>query len=247
MVGLFMNSKPKKRLSVWVYIMLIFVIVFAIFLFMISRQPQKKLSENIIPTTKPTQIPIPTSIPTIAPTPKIKKINEDYYLFENEELNLSFEYRTSWGKPELNWDSWDKNNYSMYIIFPGIPVKSERDGNVLILSAVNPLAELPGRGGSWAGLGWFIKNEDYLKELCSQQNESCKMYKNKNNISIVKKYEAVGTDGGSNDFKSNQYYIYNPNSLYSGIVISDERIKKTIFPDVEKEVSDLVNSLRFIK
>jgi len=231
------EEPKKKKTSIWIWITSIIIIIL---FYIILRQQQllntnkQPISDNIIPIIEPTQIPTPT----IQPELWSNNINKDYLLFENEELKVIFEYPKKWGKHDFN------NKWNLGITFDKISDNYELPGSGLVFVATNPTeGPIDGMGGSWILDGYGLKTEDDFKKLCPEENETCKVYKNKNGIIVIKKYELPSL--GANN-KTNQYYIFNPNSLYSSIVISDCLFNKEIIPNAEKEVEDLVNSLRFI-
>jgi hypothetical protein len=239
------SSKNKLK---WIILAIIFLFAIgseAYFLNVKTRKisplNQQKTINDIIPITKPTQ----SQTAKTQPTPEIRSINNAFNFLADKDLNITFEYPITWGDPHFWWDGMDADHlYSKVIIFPNIG----RAGNSgVAFSAINPLSQPPGRGTYWGDSGYKLKSEEDFQNLCPEESDSCKIYKNKNGITIIKKYESVGTEGGINDFKSNQYYIHNSNSQYSSIVISDERFDKDIVPNAEKEIGNLVNSLRFIK
>jgi hypothetical protein len=236
-------TSPGNKWNLIILIIILLIIVLGSLCYLGIRQNQfieqnqDKTSENINLAIKPTQIPTPT----LQPTPKIRILNNNYMLFTNEDLNISFEYPTIWGKLNILWNG---ENYLMATVFSNIS-KNENSG--IVLAATNPLSNPPGRGAFWGDSGRTLKTEEDFKLLCPEQNELCKSYKNNYGITVIKKNEYVGVGIDAKGSKSSQYYIYNPNSLYSSIIVSDERFDKKIVPNAEKEVENLVNSLRFIK
>lgn len=272
MVGLFMNEisnqeqaiiqpvteniKPKNQYSFFILISILVVIILFLIYMVLNQQKQiekiknQKSVTDTVPIIEPTPIPITTVKPKQYPTlmsERSENSNDNYCGFKNEDLNVIFEYPCRWG---------EKNYYNgkgyLGIFFKVTTnnfddIKNIFSDNGLVVVASDPLSKerLDGVGGDWIMEGGYIlKTKDDFKNLCPKENEFCKKYINSYGVSIVKKYEFARNGA---EKKTNQYYVYNQNSIYSSIVISDDSFDKTNYPPAEKEVADLVDSLRFIK
>jgi len=190
------KKNNEKQFSKLILVAFIFFIVIIVLPYVTKQQssiPQKQPTTGkvIVPATKLTSI--------------YKNNKSEYYLFEYKELNISFMYPYEWGQPFISF--WEGSPQTQRIGFSKLP-----ENNKTVIYATNPTNIEPlERTGGYMDGGRNIKSEDDLKKICSKENnDSCKTYKNKNGITVVKKQTYSDIDINSNN-TVNVYSLYTPN------------------------------------
>lgn len=162
----------------------------------------------------------------------------DLTSYTNDRLKLAFSYPKDWGaiteKDELPLAGQVRLNISDEIFL--VADNGERGGD---------------RGGYWGDYASFIKSESDVTNFCGnpftfpERIQSCNILKNNNGISYAKTQEEICTEGGCFGDATN-YYFYNPNSEYTGIVMSSDRLKDNNILDLDKKLDEIAKGLRFL-
>lgn len=160
-------------------------------------------------------------------------LNESLWNYLDKELWISFSYPKSRWEIEKEYDT------------PG----NEGIG-LAILSIWWNVAFAFGnwKPSLWRWAFWWdeakeIKDENKINKLCDWKNEPCNINKNKNGITYVKESRKYKEMGEENWKSMTIYTLFNPDSQFPWIVISNERFNNLN----EKEFDAMVDSIEFIK
>lgn len=149
--------------------------------------------------------------------------------FSNPELGISFSY------PSNRWtitQETESNNWSKYLI--GLL----KNWNMFFVfhNGGTPLA----RWSFWWDAAQSINNSAYISNFCADKT-NCTLHTNNNRIPYVKYYYEAGVMWSDQTKSTLSYYLFNPNSSFHGIILSNDRI-----PEVsETDLDTIVQSIQF--
>ena len=153
---------------------------------------------------------------------------EEMAAYSSDTLKLAFSYPTTWE----NLDMIDEPDHKALTI----------DGNIF-LGADNG-EESVGRGAYWGDDAELIVGADYISNYCDEvESDECAIYTNDNGVTYVK---WTGEYGGFEITVQTNYYIYNSNSEYRGVILSAERLNDAGVENAEEDLEELVESLYFL-
>lgn len=152
--------------------------------------------------------------------------------YENKTLNISFSYPQDWGDVSQEKDGTDHISLSVF------------KSSIIFLAADNG-GESVGRGAYWGDNAELIDSQSYINNLCDTKSEaqSCEIKTNSSGVKYAKVVEEV-LKFGDPTIETN-YYIYNPNSEFRGILLSTERLRSENINDLESKLQSLVDSFYF--
>lgn len=152
--------------------------------------------------------------------------------YENKTLNVSFSYPQDWEDVSQEKNGTDHISLSVF------------ESSIIFLAADNG-GESVARGGYWGDGAELIDSQSYINNLCDTKNEaqSCEIKTNSSGVKYVKVVEEVFKFGDPT-IETN-YYIYNPNSGFRGIILSTERLRTKNISDLENKLQNLVDSFYF--
>ena len=175
------------------------------------------------------------------------KIDKDVKMFSDKNIGIQFVY-----KQELGDIVSEKSDNLQTLLF------SKYNDNGLFLTA-NDGEESIGRGAFWGDEAYSITNQEYINNFC-EGKENCTIGVNNHGIKFAKvvdeKYTAdlsCSIEPENNSCKTERavfYYLYNPDSKYKGIVLSDARLNNAPELDLnDKEylMDMIVSSINYIK
>lgn len=151
--------------------------------------------------------------------------------FTNNVLSLEFNYPEEFGVINIMEDGND--HYGLRLFNEDIFLAAD-NGN-----------ESVKRGAYWGDTAEFIDNQEYINNFCNEKKD-CVVNNNSNGITFAKWNKEVKQLDGE-VIESIYYYIYNSYSDYRGIIVSDERIKKHNFTDLEVKMDEMIDSFYFLK
>lgn len=167
--------------------------------------------------------------------------------FQNEELALIFDYPTSWGNITIHDDAAAPSGTNMKWL-----AGSVGSGDHTFLAADDPSNASEGRGGTWFDTVDQINTYEDVTGFCTGKQE-CEIIQTKENDITVARYNTQMSGFFGEAYpKTYTYYLYNPNSAFSGILISasgiinTDQLSGTEKVRVEQEVADLVDSIDFL-
>lgn len=150
--------------------------------------------------------------------------------FSDTEIWVSFSYPSSrWPiTKDVETNSWNK-----YLII------LSKDWNTFLAfhNGWTPLA----RWGFWWDQASAINNTWYISDFC-QNKSNCTINTNTNWIQYAKYNEEYGEMWSDTINTRLMYYIFNPNSRYRGIIMSNERISNEPISNLDS----IINSLSFL-
>ena len=150
--------------------------------------------------------------------------------FSDTEVWVSFSYPNNWGT--LTKDS-ETNNWSKYLI---ILLKNWNTFFAFHNWGI-PLA----RWSFWWDQASAINSSWYISNFC-QNKTNCTIQTNTNWIQYAKYNEEYSEMWSSQTNTRLMYYIFNPNSSYHGLIMSNERIPNESVSDLDA----IINSLSFL-
>lgn len=153
--------------------------------------------------------------------------------YENRTLNVAFSYPQDWGSISQENDGTDHVALSVF------------EAVTIFLAADNG-DDSVGRGAYWGDDAELIDSQKYVDDLCRTKSEaeSCAIKINSFGVEYAKVVEEVFKFGDST-IETN-YYIYNPNSEFRGIIFSTERLRGRNIQNLEEKLESLVDSFYFI-
>lgn len=161
-------------------------------------------------------------------------INPTYTLesYENKTLNIAFFYPQDWGNISQEKNGTDHITLSAF------------QAPTVFLAADNGGKSVP-RGAYWGDSAGLIDSQSYIDNLCGTKNKAqkCEIKINSAGVKYAKVVEEVMDIGGST-IETN-YYIYNSNSEFRGIIISTDRLKAKNTEALEEKLQNLVDSFHF--
>lgn len=152
--------------------------------------------------------------------------------YESDTLNIAFSYPQDWGNISQEKDGTDHIALSVF------------EKSIIFLAADNG-SESVGRGAYWGDSAGLIDSQGYINNLCDTKNEAqnCEIKTNPTGVKYAKVVEEVFKFGDPT-IETN-YYIYNPNSKFRGIILSTERLKSKNISNLESKLQNLVDSFYF--
>lgn len=159
--------------------------------------------------------------------------------YKNDGLKLAFTYPKDWGVITEG----DRFPYVGQIIL--------RLFDTTFLAANNDFGG-GDRGGYWGDYAWFIGNQSSIINFCNDpfqfpdRIESCSILQNENGISYAKTQEEICSEAGCSGIATN-YYLYNPNSEFRGIVISSAFLRDNNISRLDTQLDELVQSISFLQ
>lgn len=170
---------------------------------------------------------------TVRSTVTDKEDDTSLKSYENKTLNISFSYPQDWGDVSQKKDGTDHIALSVF------------ESSVVFLAADNG-GESVARGAYWGDSAELIDSQNYVNNLCDTKGEaqSCEIKTNSSGVQYAKVVEEVFQMGGGTI--GTNYYIYNPNSEFRGIILSTDRLREKDVSDLESKLQNLVDSLYFI-
>ncbi|MDP2631339.1 MAG: hypothetical protein Q8P30_01050 [Candidatus Uhrbacteria bacterium] len=173
-------------------------------------------------------------LPTVIDEPS-EVVASGSLIYQGEELGLSFEYPAKW--EEITEDT----DHGHFIL---------KAGDDTFLSADNYPYEGPDRGFGWTDLAVLIEGSESIDNFCENpifpQNNirDCEVLTNTNGVTYVKTLEEMQAEGGLLGIAHN-YYLFNPNADFSGIVISSIWLDENNLFNLENTLDRLVKSIKF--
>lgn len=171
-------------------------------------------------------------------------------VYRNEKLGLQFEYPSEWGILE---ESAERGCYqAQEKITEQDPCEHidllfiDLDWPVNLLSTYSILFSQHSvdRGGYWGDAAGGIKDENFVKNYCNDKDKNkCRVYRNTNDVLIVRSIEDVGYDEG----EAVVYYIKSSHPVFFGLVLSSDRFRNVGITNLEQKLDRLVDSLSFIQ
>lgn len=133
----------------------------------------------------------------------------DFKRYDDEELGFGFALPEGWGEISKREEM---NHRSLSL-----------EGGSVFLGADNG-GENVGRGGYWGDSAELITDQDYITKLCETKTDakSCEIRTNDAGLTYAKVTEDIVQFGPS--VEGINYYIFNPNNDYRGIILSTERL-----------------------
>lgn len=168
-----------------------------------------------------------------------EQTDENLTSYSNDQLKISFSYPKEWGLIEEKTE------------LPLIGQITLVFSDDIFLSASNGYRNAD-RGGYWGDYAYFLNDQSTITDFCKEpftypeRIKSCAILTNNNGIIYAKTQEEICTEGGCSGLAVN-YYLYNPNSEFRGLVISSDRLKDNNILELEEKLDELVNNLNFVK
>lgn len=156
-------------------------------------------------------------------------INTNISTFSDAEIWVSFDYPISWWT--ITKDSETNNTKYLVMLL--------KNWNTFFAfhNWDTPLA----RWSFWWDEAKNINNSTYISNFC-QNKTNCTINTNTNWIQYAKYYEEYWEMWSTQINTRLMYYIFNPNSSYRGIVMSNEKIPNESISDL----NNIINSLSFL-
>ena len=150
-------------------------------------------------------------------------------LFSDTELGVSFSYPTSWGTITKEAES---NSWSQYLL------TFLQSWHIFFAfhNGGTPVA----RWAFWWDAAQYITTSGYISDFCTNKT-GCTLHTNKNDIPYVKYYFEEGIMWGSGSKSIILYYLFNPNSSFHGIIMSNA----SMLDEPEASRDAMVNSIQF--
>lgn len=183
---------------------------------------------------------------TVAPANNF--INQ-FTTYQNKNLGLSFSYPADWGPmitdTEMGYqENEDFTKQPTCEVQQTLELAGLRSG--LFLSAHNILGCGPaGRGGWFGDEAQKFTSWDKVTEWCENTGDDCEILTNKNNIKVAHSHTKTTEIWGETYQDLDLYALYNQNSDLPGIIISNERFISSGLGRSEKELRNLVDSIKF--
>jgi len=131
--------------------------------------------------------------------------SSNYKLYTVKKANFSIEC-------PKNWEIIQEDDGSKVIFL-------SKKGEGTFLSLGNEKGQYgPGRGGFWGDNSLNIDSEKYI--LDNYNNFNTALYLTDNNITVLHRISVYINPRDESPVVSNMFYIYNPNSIYHGILFS---------------------------
>jgi hypothetical protein len=156
----------------------------------------------------------------------------DLKSYKNGTLNVAFSYPQDWGNVSQENEGTAHISLSVF------------EAATIFLAAYND-DEGPDRGAYWGDMAKLINSQSYINSLCNTKSEaqSCEIKTNSSGVKYAKVVEEV-IKFGDPTVETN-YYIYNPNSTFRGIIISTERLREKGIENLEQKLQNLIESFYF--
>jgi len=170
-----------------------------------------------------------------------------YNEYIDETIGISFYYPKSWGDIAVHEEPMADPAQSSTSAHTLILKTGNDETQYIFLSAV--AAKGPDRGGYWGDEALNIDGNDWVNGYC-EGKESCTLFTNKNGITIAKIANLeVALNEATNATASMQYYLYNPNNIFHGIVMSTVALENSgaAFEEVPAGLEEIANTLTFIE
>lgn len=157
--------------------------------------------------------------------------NPNVSTFSDTEIWVSFSYPSNW------WEitkSSEENDGKKYLI--GLS-KDKENIFAVFHNGGTPVA----RWGFWWDMAMNISGSAYVSSFCTGKTK-CTVHTNSNDIPYVKYYYEAGVMGSEQTKSTIAYYLFNPNSDFRGIIVSNDRIPN----EPESSLDTIVESFKFI-
>ncbi len=174
-------------------------------------------------------------IPVVIEEPTTTTSDSGFLTYTSEDLALSFQYPAKW--ENITEDS----DHGHFIL---------KAGDDTFLSADNYPYEGPDRGFGWTDLAVLIEGSESIDNFCEDpifpQNNvrDCEVLTNANGVTYVKTLEEMQAEGGLLGIAHN-YYLFNPDADFTGIVISSIWLDENNLFNLENTLDRLVKSINF--
>lgn len=168
----------------------------------------------------------------------------DLTTYTDEVVGIQFSYPSEWGVVTVNDEKGscdssytdDDCNFRTYLFSDlgeaSVFMVAETSGHHL-----NPV----GRDAFWGDQAGSV-GKTYATDC--EKDQSCSLVENSNGL-VLSKYDSDPMTAGGIGYIPERYYLYNPNSEYYGIILSDSRIKsEEITPEFFKQT--VIDSLTFV-
>lgn len=185
--------------------------------------------------------------PTVAPANNF--VNQ-LSVYKNKEAGISFSYPTDWGPiisgVEMGYPNGDDGaklatcKHQLFLELTGID-------SGLFLAADNTGDCGPaGRGGWFGDQAAAFTDWDKINEWCQTTGDECEIFTNQNGLEIAHVYDKGGEVWGEVLQDLDFFALYNPtNGELPGVIIGNERLITTGLGRSEKELRNLVDSIKF--
>lgn len=209
-------------------------------------------SNDIEENSNPTTNEPPKINEESAPIEEIEKPESNLLTHTDPVLKLSFQYPKEWGMVETKdavtgQGVEDNPAYRLYF-YSMDSNSSEPIFKGLFLVANNLNIPLEDRDGYWGDEGRKISGveavDTYCKDMTVEEGGSCSTFQNTNGVKIVK-YRANPASMQGRKEMSDQYLFYNPNSVFSGVIMSTIGLNDKSDPEMEKLFEEMIQSIKF--
>lgn len=170
-----------------------------------------------------------------------------YSEYVDETIGISFFYPKSWGNIIINDEPVPgEEGTANRLLMLGTGVADEKPNSYIFLHAAT--GKSTDRGGYWGDDAMHITDLDYINSYCNEK-ENCTTSTNKNGVTVAKytNPEILHTPE-SDPVAYIQYFIYNPNTNFHGIIISGVNLEynMTNIPDIGEGLEEVAHTLKFL-
>jgi len=212
----------------------------------VNNAPEEATQVNIQETKTQEELPVEAELE------KVEKVEDEIMTeevstkrYEDEKLKITFDYPAEWGELEYG------DNEQYCVLTRGISIK----GKSSFFSAANNIKPCEFGVNGWQSRNLFFADQEFVDALCENERwekQSCKIKTNASGVTYAKTIGNIITYVKEfGEEVAPVYYIFNPNSDYSSIVLSTGKTfvdGALVESDVTEEQLDvLVESLEFIE
>lgn len=180
---------------------------------------------------------------------------EDWQQYENETLDVFFEYPLAWGKIEetreegIFGDDYEVDEEGTVLLecetHVELGIGDERDRIVFLVADDNADCGTLGRGGYWGDYADQVTSVQTLADLCFETRDGvCRLYTNTNGLTYAHVHFDSVESWGTVLNDVDEYYFFHEGHDWDGIVISDEFFVQSGF-DQDAALVQLVESIEF--
>ncbi len=168
---------------------------------------------------------------TITGDNSIPTVPANMTAFSDPELRIAFYYPNTWWTPIKQYETWNQSTYGITL--------SNGTPNTLFLAAYNGNPIAP-RWAYWWDAALHINSSTFISNFCADKT-ACSWLMNSNGVPYIKWYFEQGEMGSDQTTTILLYYLFNPNSSFRGVIVSNERMLN----EPEANFDALVNSIQF--